>query len=96
MIRNVIEKPITKEKAIKWLDNADIGIPVVVILNNGLRCASLYMGTDNKGIYTFYDETGMYKCTTGFILEKVTLDMLREDDELYTIVNLMKEVKRRG
>ena len=94
MIRNIIEKPLTKEKAIEWLDKADIGIPVVVILNNDLRCVSIYTGHNETGIYSFYDETGLYNLTSGYIHEKVILDMLREDQELITLTNLLKEIRR--
>lgn len=94
MIRNVIEKPLAKEKAIEWLDKADIGIPVVIILNNNLRCVSVYTGNNGTGLYTFYDVTGLYTLTSGYIREKVTLDMLRDDQELITLTNLLKEIRK--
>ena len=98
MIRNEIKTPLTKEKAIKWLDNADIGIPVVICYNKDLRVTALYVGVNDKGQYEFYDDsgiTGIFALTPSYIQNSdIMLDMLREDEELCIIADLIKKVKR--
>jgi hypothetical protein len=86
-----------KIDTIKQLENTEIGMFLVVILSNGIRCPSLYMGQPTPGIYQFIDESGIYKMTAGYIREHhITIDQTLTDKELCLIATVIEVVKEKG
>lgn len=81
-------------KTIDILNKMEIGLPIVVILNNKIRCVSIYLGNNEAGIYKFIDDSGIYECTTGYIKDHITLDEIKDDMEVVQVAKLIEKIKK--
>lgn len=83
--------------AIKLLDNLKVGMPLVITYNelsSKIRKVSLYAGTTGNGYYNFIDDSGIFKCSIGYIKEHLTISQeLDQDTDLYEVVKLCNKVK---
>lgn len=82
---------------IKLLDSLEAGMPLVVTTTwQGLtmRKVSLYAGNDGMGKYTFIDDTGAYRMTTGYIKEHCKISQeLDQEDDIFILTKLIDKVK---
>ena len=82
---------------IKLLDKTENGMYMAVILNNGIRCPSLYMGQPTPGVYQFIDNTGIYRMTAGYIKDhNIKIDQTLNSEELFQIGVIVNQVMERG
>lgn len=82
--------------AIKLLDKTKNGMYMAVILNNGIRCPSLYMGQPTPGVYQFIDNTGVYRMTAGYIKShNIKIDQTLNSEELFQIGVIVNQVMKK-
>lgn len=82
---------------IKLLDKTKNGMYMAVILNNGIRCPSLYMGQPTSGVYQFIDNTGVYRMTAGYIKShNIKIDQTLNSEELFQIGVIVNQVMKKG
>lgn len=85
---------------IKLLNSLEAGMPLVVTTTwQGLtmRKVTIYAGTDGMGTYTFVDDNGPYRMTTGYIKEHCKISQeLDQDTDLYKVVELCNKIIRKG
>ena len=82
--------------AIKLLNKTETGMYMAVILNNGIRCPSLYMGQPTPGIYQFIDDSGIYRITAGYIKEhNIKIDQTLNSEELFQIGVIVNQVTKK-
>ena len=84
--------------AIKLLDSLEVGMPLIIIFNelpSKIRKVSLYAGTTGNGYYNFIDDSGIFKCSIGYIKEHLIISQeLDQDTDLYEVVKLCNKVKK--
>lgn len=81
---------------IKLLDKTKNGMYMTVILNNGIRCPSLYMGQPAPGVYQFIDNTGVYRMTAGYIKShNIKIDQTLNSEELFQIGVIVNQVMKK-
>ena len=84
--------------AIELLDSLEVGMPLIIIFNelpSKIRKVSLYAGTTGNGYYNFIDDSGIFKCSIGYIKEHLIISQeLDQDTDLYEVVKLCNKVKK--
>lgn len=81
---------------IKLLNKTKNGMYMAVILNNGIRCPSLYMGQPTSGVYQFTDSTGVYRMTAGYIKShNIKIDQTLNSEELFQIGVIINQVMKK-
>ena len=82
---------------IKLLNKTKNGMYVAIILNNGIRCPSLYMGQPTSGVYQFIiDDTGVYRMTAGYIKShNIKIDQTLNSEELFQIGVIVNQVMKK-
>lgn len=82
---------------IELLNSMEVGMPLIITTkwqDITTRSVSLYAGTDGAGIYNFIDDTGLYRMTTGYIRDHVTIQTtLDREEDLFEVVKLCDRVK---
>lgn len=83
---------------IELLDSLEVGMPLIIIFNelpSKIRKVSLYAGTTGNGYYNFIDDSGIFKCSIGYIKEHLIISQeLDQDTDLYEVVKLCNKVKK--
>lgn len=78
---------------IKLLENTEVGMYMVVVYDNNLRCPALYMGEVSPGVHQFIDNDNIFKCTNGYIRDHVTIDQELDESELFEIAKILEKIK---
>ena len=82
---------------IKSLDSLKIGMPLIITFNelpSKIRKVSLYAGTTGNGYYNFIDDSGIFKCSIGYIKEHLIISQeLDQEDDIFTLTKLIDKVK---